>query len=315
MNVNDASGGDAGHGAIRPRDGSSLHYALLWTAPDARARFLDALALIRTLARTLDDVHDPGVAERKIHWWHEELARLADGAPRHPRAVACRDALGGHEGASAALLDVLSVTATTRYTPAPDEDERRARLTRDHGARLALLAHALGGSPDDLADPAIRHPGLAFGLGLHEALARLPALLHRGFAVFPEAAYARHGLSPTDLARHVRQGSGEPAPDGATVGGIPVVAETPDRRAIVAADVASAREALETALADPDYHACYSRPALGPVARLAALRARQLRLWEARAPDLLRETLTPTPIVKFLVAWRHRHGARRPRVH
>ena len=327
-----ASGGEAraeeamaddGHGAIRPREGSTLHYALLWTKPAARERFLARLALIRTLARTLDDVNDPGVAERKVHWWHEELARLAGGAPRHPRTVACADSLAGDEAATAALLDVLSVAATTRYTPPSDDLEWHARLARDHGARLALLAHALGEAADDLADPAVRHTGLATGLGLHETLSRLPALLHRGFAVFPDATYRSHGLNPAALARHVRR----EGPDGARLGGIPVVTDgsgdTDDangavdakRRAIVAASVDAASTALEGALTDPDHHAAYSREARAPIARLAALRARKLRLWREQRPDLLRETVTPTPLAKFLVAWRHRRGARRPRQH
>ena len=96
---------------------------------------------------------------------------------------------------------------------------------------------------------------------------------------------------------------------GGTLGGIPVVAGSAGRHALVAASVEAARTALDAALADADYRRTYSRSGLGPIARLAALRARQLRLWQERRPDLLRETVTPTPLVKLFVAWRHRRGA------
>ena len=310
-------------GAAQPREGSTLHYALLWSDAAPRARFLDRLALLHTLATTLDDVHDPGVAERKVHWWHEELERLSLGRSRHPRTLACQESLAGLTEASAHCLEVLSVAATTRYTPALDDAERRARLVRDHGARLALLAHALSGDSNELTDPAVRHPELAFGLGLREALARLPALLHRGYTVFSEEDYERHGLTPATLARHVRRHPAASPTDAGTDGAappsaleaIPVVTESPARRAIVETNVATARHALDAAIADERYRACYARAALAPLARLVALRAHELRLWQERAPDLLRERTTPTPLAKLYVAWRHRRGARRSRVH
>ena len=351
--------------AIAPREGSTLYYSLLWTEPRPRARFLERLSLVRALARTLDDVHEPGVAERKVHWWHEELERLERGTPRHPRTLACRDSLGGLGSGTAACLDVLSVAASARYTPPATDEELGERTTRSCRATLALLAHALSDAPEDLENEAVRDPALALGLGLHATLARLPALLHRGFAVFSAASYARHGLTPAALAGHVRRrpadeggeaagATGRPAPGrpdprrpdprrpdpgrpapgtpvrGGTFGGIPVVAgasdrpasegrtpggrtpegRTPGRQGIVDALVDEAGEALDAALADASYRRTYSRRELAPIARLAALRARQLRAWRESRPDLLRETVTPTPLVKLYIAWRHRRGAR-----
>jgi len=295
-----------GAGAIRPSEGSTLHYALLWTDAAARARVLDRLALLETVSRTLDEVQDPGVAERKVHWWHEELERLRVGEPRHPRTVACAASLRGLDEAGAALLDVLSVAATTRYTPPVDDAEQRSRLVRDHGARLALLAHAASGRRGDLVEPDVRSAELALGLGLHATLARLPALLHRGHAVFSDAAYARHRQTPALLAGRVRRPSDGDATD--------VRGDAPDVGAgcagLLAEQVDTARTAIDSALADADYRRTYARAELAPIARLAALRARQLRLWQEQRPDLLRETVTPTPLVKLYIAWRHRRGAR-----
>ena len=53
--------------------GSSLYYSLLWTDDAVKERFVQRLNLIQSLNSTLDDVQDPEVAQKKIHWWHEEL--------------------------------------------------------------------------------------------------------------------------------------------------------------------------------------------------------------------------------------------------
>ena len=306
---------------IEPREGSSLYYSLLWTEASVRERFLTRLALVRTLLATLEEVQERAVAERKVHWWHEELERLRLGAPRHPRTLACAASLGGVDGGEGACLELLAVAADTRYSPAASEAELRARLERGGQAALALLAHALSGEAPDLDGSAdVRHPTLAHGLGLHATLAALPRLLHRGQAVFSDERYARHSLAPADLARHVRrqedaaarEPSAAPATaPGAALGAIPVVVDTSAaRRALIAETVDEADETLRAALADAAYRRVYRRAELAPIARLAVLRARQLALWRDTRPDLLRERTTHTPLRKLYVAWRHRRGAR-----
>ena len=303
---------------IVPREGSSLYYALLWTESAARRRFLGTLSLLQTLGRTLDEVHDPGVAERKVHWWHEEIERLSNGAPRHPRTIACRACLGGSPRAAARRLDVLSVTATERFAPPATDEEARERHERDYGARLALLAHALSAQATDLDDDGVRHAALARGFGSHAALSRLPALVHRGFAVFSDERYARHALAPAALAAVARRDVSAPrrtGPDaGADTDGGAGTADPGDDggepRALVAAGVDEALAAFDEALSDARYRAVYARRELAPIARLAALRRRQTRLWRDARPNLLRERLTLTPLVKLAIAWRHRRGAR-----
>lgn len=319
MSASRAAEGVVGEsGRIDPREGSSLYYSLLWTDDAVRERLLARLSLIHALLTTLEEVQEPGVAERKVHWWHEELERLGRGAPRHPRTLACVDSLGGVPEAESACLELLSFAAATRYSPPATELDLIAGLERGGRAALSLLAHALSGEPADLgADADVRHPALALGLGLHATLARLPRLLHRGHAVFSDERYARHRLSPADLAGHVRRRkdtpreSDETRPLAPTLGGVPVVVDaSASRRVLIAEVVDEASDTLQAALADADYRRVYRRAELAPVARLAALRARQLALWKDTRPDLLRERTALTPLVKLYVAWRHRRGAR-----
>ena len=104
---------------------------------------------------------------------------------------------------------------------------------------------------------------------------------------------------------------GHRRPPSSTLGGVPVVVDaSTSRRALIAEVVDEASEKLQGALADAGYRRVYRRPELAPMARLAALRARQLALWKDTRPDLLRERTTLTPLAKLYLAWRHRHGAR-----
>ena len=80
MNASRAAEHAAGEsGRIELREGSSLYYSLLWTDDAVRERLLARLSLVHTLLTTLEEVQEPEVAERKVHWWHEELERLGRG--------------------------------------------------------------------------------------------------------------------------------------------------------------------------------------------------------------------------------------------
>ena len=284
-------------------EGSSLYYSLLWTPPATRQRFIDRLDLVRSLAGALDDVHEPQVAEHKIHWWHEELERMLTGASRHPAAQACQGSLPGP--ALPACLGILSASSTTRFTPPSTTAEADALLVQDQVARLALLAHALS---DDVAELDLgSHPhNVARALGRHEQLSRLPYLVHRGQAVFSDETYRQFGLQPADLAARVRVAEDARQPEGSTLGSIPVVVEKPDRQELLCDRVAAATAEARQALADPLVSRRYRQAPLLPLWRLLVLREKQLSLWQEKQPDLLRERLVLTPLTKFYWAWRHR---------
>jgi len=116
--------------------GSSLYYSLLWTDESARARYVNRLHLIQALNSTLDDVQDPQVAQKKIHWWHEEIERMISTEARHPATKACQSdiphdkeaALELHTLVSSACLAILSSVSNVRYTPPATDDERNEQL-------------------------------------------------------------------------------------------------------------------------------------------------------------------------------------------
>ena len=188
-----------------------------------RQRFVERLELVRALSSTLEEVHEPQVAERKIHWWHEELQRMVEGTARHPAAQACQSSLlvvdiplwatlqnSEAEMASVtdnpalnACLSILSAASTMRFTPPVTDAEANVLLEQSYLARLALLAHALSDNVDELNLQ--RHSRIAArALGKHEQLSRLPQLIHRGQAVFSDTLYKKHAIRPSDLAERIR---------------------------------------------------------------------------------------------------------------
>ncbi|MDE3011895.1 MAG: presqualene diphosphate synthase HpnD [Pseudomonadota bacterium] len=72
------------------QSGSSFYYSFLFLPPERRQGITALYALCREVDDVVDEVQDPGVAQVKLAWWREELARMFEGRPQHPvtRALA-----------------------------------------------------------------------------------------------------------------------------------------------------------------------------------------------------------------------------------
>jgi hypothetical protein len=300
--------------------GSSLYYSLLWTDSVTKERFVQRLNLLQSLNGTLDDVQDPEVAQQKIHWWHEELERMINGSARHPATQACQKSTqrsntnlskGESNPIMFACLAIMSSVSDVRFTPPATMQDRDEQLVKNFTARLALLSHALSDDINDL--DMTSHPAIAAeGLAKHEQLARLPALLHRGHAVFSDETYKTHNVTPSDLAADVRVAANSEPDDQTTVpvpaslAGIPVVEDKPGKKSLIKAAVEDTHAALLKATIHSEVNHRYRQEALLPLWRMIVLRRKQLALWEKKQPDLLREHMTLTPVSKLFHAWRNR---------
>lgn len=300
---------DRGPASILIHEGSSLYYSLLWTSTETRQRFCDRLNLVNTLATTLDDVQEPQIAERKIHWWHEELQRLRDGVARHPATQACQSELLQLDAGQSACLSIVGAASTHRFTPADTESASNDILLQSYQPRLALLAHGLSNDTQDLQTDS--HPELvAMAFARYEQLSRLPALIHRGQSVFSAELYKRFNIQPTDLAKHIATSSAPDSPDDNTGASglqkIPVVTDNPGRHQLLSHAIEQALETFTSAINNEHVSNRYRQHKLLPLWRLLVLRQRQMILWQKEQPDLLRERTTLTPLRKLYYAWRYR---------
>jgi 15-cis-phytoene synthase len=68
--------------------GSSFYYAFHFLPPPRRRAITALYAFCREVDDVVDEVHDEAVAQTKLAWWRQEIARTFDGSPQHPVALA-----------------------------------------------------------------------------------------------------------------------------------------------------------------------------------------------------------------------------------
>lgn len=317
------------HGT-EPVAGSTLYYSLLHCDEHSRQRALNTLKLVNTLSTTLYDVNEPQVAEKKIHWWHEELSRLHTREARHPDCIAVQSHL--HDQASlSACLTILSAAASERYNPLSTEQALREHILNDYRARVTLFERALksttpkddtpkGGvqhhdvkgrdaqSNDSQSNSATEaqaiktqpitfqpsngnsnaagatenlseHDAIALGLGYCHRLNSLAARIHNGYSAFSDELYQHFDLTPENL---LSQSDSRPLLDHA---------------------IAQANDALSNSIAMASTNKKRSSVPLSLLI-MVHIRQAQMRLWQKKQPDLIREIVTLTPIKKFFIAYR-----------
>ena len=66
------------------KSGSSFYYAFRFLDPPRRAAITAFYAFCREIDDVVDEVHDVGVAARKLAWWRQELGAAFAGTPTHP---------------------------------------------------------------------------------------------------------------------------------------------------------------------------------------------------------------------------------------
>lgn len=289
-----------------PVAGSTSYYTLLHCSDAVRDNVRSTLDLINTISSVLVNVSEPTVAEQKVHWWHEELARLAKGEARHPATTGwfkqhtrqfednSREALYAIKATIPQWLNILSCNANERFSNATDDVTFRQRIEEDYSARLRLLAHSID-VPYQLSaaavaaavafpdTPAARN--IIIGLGLCHRLRRFNQLQSGGVMVWPDNFYQQHDLQPETLHDDDKRNQ---------------LLEMFDR---ITED---AVQALTRGLADLPAPTSQLSDSSIAVLTAANLRQQQMKMWQRNRPDLLRQYQGLTPFRKSLVTWRTR---------
>lgn len=279
--------------SVAVTEGSSLYYSLLYCSDAQRSRALQALTLIQSMTSALHDVSEPSIAEKKIHWWHEEIERLVKRNARHPDCVATQQWLPNRVTAQA-CIDVLSVAASERFNPATTDAEWLERVQQDYHARIVLTHHALQYDAEDRSNVPINYVSMAQGLGQMDRLLSLPTLLHKGYAVFSDERFTQCNVTPEDLLKIT--GSTED-----NTHALPEPVNNLMRWAISHANTTLEKTHTESPFTD--------QPTSGyvlPLIIMTTLRQKQVKLWLKKSPNLLRETVSVTPMRKFISAYRLR---------
>lgn len=256
--------------------GTVLHYSLLFLPPATRPALTALHALRRELDDIADECADPGVAQAKLAWWREELARLFANRPRHPATQLLAPTIASQRLAPATFAE-LTEAAAARRAPVrfADFDALQADCRRAGGA-LAELEAVLLGAPGAAAEARALGGALELAerlcdLGLHARHDRLP---------LPRADLARFGVHEADLVRGK---------------------ESETTRALLAFEAERAERLLRDALAalPPD-----SRRALQPARARARIALALLGQARRRGYPMLTQRLMLTPLRCLWIAWR-----------
>ncbi len=89
------------------QSGSSFYYSFLFLPPERRRAITALYAFCREVDDIVDECTDLGVAQTKLVWWRQELARLYAGEPQHPVARALAPALKPFDIKQALLAEII----------------------------------------------------------------------------------------------------------------------------------------------------------------------------------------------------------------
>lgn len=179
--------------------GSDLYFSCLFLPPPKRA----ALTALHAFQQEVQDVgrecHDRGVAQVKLHWWREEIARAYRGQARHPVTRALTPGIESHGHAQDNFLAIIDVMETTLARVRYHRFEEVLEFCAGVASRRELLAaDVLGGH-----DPATRRFAHALGLAfqLTDIIRSLGEDIRRDHLYLPQEDLDRFGVRLEELTQ------------------------------------------------------------------------------------------------------------------
>ena len=146
------------------QSGSSFYYSFMFLPAERRQAITALYAFCREVDDVVDECHDLSLAQTKLEWWRQEVARIYAGTPTHPVGHALQDVLKGFRLAQEQLLEIIDGMAMdlsqTRY---PDFKALQLYCYRVASV-VGLLAAEIFGYQDRQTLKYAHDLGLAFQL-------------------------------------------------------------------------------------------------------------------------------------------------------
>lgn len=303
-----------------PAEGTACYYALRHCPEQVRQHIYAARKLIDSVGYCLLEVSEPSVAEKKIHWWHEEIARLAALEPRHPAAKHYLDFFKGlsvaeQKQATGSLLTVLSCHSEEKFNHLEDQSSFEQLLLTDGSAKQTLmtLAHLkstdfsngavaqkyesqpdavpvhFAGTQTDITQKSktVESDDLVLGLSLFHRLASFHKLYHAGLPVWPDSLYQQYNLSPENIKQDDSREK---------------LAELQNN---IFEQTLSLLKPAPLSLSDgPNKNLRQHADADLATAIYSAIRLSQVHIWKKHRTNLLEQYRTVTPLKKAWICWR-----------
>ena len=182
--------------------GSSFYYSFRFLPPDRRRAITAFYAFCREVDDVADECRDPALAQAKLAWWREEVARLYAGRPGHPVTQALAEAVAPFrlpEEAFGQIIDGMEMDlGTVRY---PDFEALRLYCHRVAGVVGEVAALIFGSTADRPIEPATLKYADRLGLAfqLTNIIRDVGEDARRGRLYLPQDELAGHGVAEADL--------------------------------------------------------------------------------------------------------------------
>ena len=179
--------------------GSSLDLALKLVPTARRAALSNWASWWHDTSSIVVSVHDNDVAQRKLHWWLQELERAALAQAQHPQLRTLAQALGANSPlwplAQQHIQALLVHLGQSRWL---DEASLSRHARQDSGAVFAAAAILLGAEGPQASEAAHR-----MGHAVHRSLElnRLGWNARAGWLMVGIDTLQRHGLKAHELLR------------------------------------------------------------------------------------------------------------------
>jgi phytoene synthase len=177
--------------------GSSFYYAFRFLPAERRRAITAFYAFCREVDDIVDECREPAVAQAKLAWWRDEVARLYAGHPGHPVTRALMEVIDRHGIAQEQLqeiLDGMEMDLTrTRY---PDFRQLRLYCHRVAGVVGEVAAQIFGHTER----ATLKYAGLlGLAFQLTNIIRDVGEDARRGRVYLPQDELAQFGVAEADL--------------------------------------------------------------------------------------------------------------------
>ena len=146
------------------QSGSSFYYSFMFLPPQRRRAITALYAFCREVDDIVDECADSALAQTKLAWWQQELARLYAGSPQHPVTRALEPAIEPfgikHEYLTEIIAGMQMDLSQNRYLDFPALEQYCHRVA----GVVGLLAASIFGYQDERTLAYAHTLGLAFQL-------------------------------------------------------------------------------------------------------------------------------------------------------
>ena len=273
---------------IRP--GSSLYYALQSVAGNLRPSVQAWVHWWHEVSSIPLTVSDPGVAQTKLAWWHQEVRQGFEGQPTHPLTKALFQPIsapGRLPPPEVWLAQVEGMQGLVQQTRWLDEASLKKHALATTGAACEGVAHLLGARSEAALSAA---HGLGWGLRQAHHLARLGQDARLGWLHVPVSTLQQHDVKAHELLR--------PSPG-----------QAPEHwQSLLTHLHTQARAELAASCAAIARLPAAERKALRPLTIMAALQTALIDEIARHDAGVLHERIMLTPLRKWWISTRVRWG-------